>query len=403
MAIDLNGQIVTNKDSLKNYLQQKSQSNYLNSGFLKNYYPNALEGNIYNAAAHSGYDGSPSLKMELNEGSKVPDSYKYLKSHSLKENEGEVKEYLMANGIYDRYNMDWLNKFSRFGVIDPYNTLTGSKEYVFFTKPDLCLMDTSATSVSDVLSNNPFFVDAINRYKPVAAQLQSSINPANPFMAILSNSIISSISLPGLSSNSIDTSANVMGTKITYRGTSYQSDEDFTFDTEFEDNKFLDVYMLFKMYDEYEKLKWNGDLNFNQSKTARWVNYTLNKILHDQITIYKFIVDDTGSRIIYWARITGCYPTSVPRDAFSDLNSGEPVKFSVSWKGHFVRDMDPIIINQFNQLVSPSVNGKTVLQLYNSEYQAMDGRWAAMPFIQTVTAKHNYRGSYKDYHLRWAI
>lgn len=162
----------------------------------------------------------------------------------------DVQKLIMSNGIYDRFAMDWYTKFARFGIIDPYNALTTTKEYIFITKPDLCLMDTATNSVSTILSNNAFFVDAINRYYPVARQLQSSISSSDgPFMTILSNSITSSLDLPGISADTIDSAANVMGTKISYRGTSYKSDVDFDFNLEFEDTKYLDVYMLFKMFD----------------------------------------------------------------------------------------------------------------------------------------------------------
>ena len=317
-------------------------------------------------------------------------------------NSNDVKELVMSNAIYDRYDMEWYKKFARFGIIDPYNTITTTREYVFITKPDLCLMNSNGT-IHNLLKNNPFFSDAISRYNQVARQLQSSISSTDgPFMTMLSNSLTSSLDLPGISADLVETSANIMGTKISYRGTSMRSDEDFDFSMEFEDTKHLDIYMLFKMYDEYEKLKWSGALEFNNNDSQRWVNYIINKVLHDQVTMYKFVVGEDGTSLIYWARITGCVPTSVPREAFSDMNNNEPQKITVSWRGHFVRDMDPIIIHHFNLLVKDKMTGKEDLPLYNTASHCMDGRWSSTPYIEAraVNSKH---GTKYDYFLKWKV
>ena len=54
-------------------------------------------------------------------------------NNSIKFSEGtrDVKDLIMSNAIYDRYDMDWYKKFSRFGIIDPYNTVSTTREYVF--------------------------------------------------------------------------------------------------------------------------------------------------------------------------------------------------------------------------------------------------------------------------------
>lgn len=323
-------------------------------------------------------------------------------SIAFNESTDDVRSLIMANGIYDRFDMDWYSKFSRFGVIDPYNALTTTKEYIFITKPDLCILNNSG-SVSKVLANQAFFVDAVNRYKPIAKQLQSSVSAGDgPFMSVLSNSITSSLDLPGISVDSVESAGNIMGTRISYRGMS-RGNIDFDFNLEFEDTKYLDVYMLFKMYDEYERLKWQGYLDFTQAESDRWINYIINKVLHDQVTMYKFVVGEDGYRIVYWARITGCYPTSIPRDAFSDMNNSEPQKLTVGWKGHFVRDMDPIIITHFNQLVANKANGKAELPLFNQNSHAMDGRWASTPYIDIKNVSDSKRGTRREYFLRWKV
>lgn len=323
-------------------------------------------------------------------------------SISFNTNSSDVNGLLMANGIYDRYDMKWYKKFTRFGIIDPHNALTATREYVFITKPDLCLMNSDGT-IHNLLKNNPFFNDAIGRYNQVARQLQSSISGTDgPFMAMLSNSLTSTLDVPGLSAEMIDSSGNTMGTRMSYRGTSYKSDEDFNFSLEFEDTRHLDIYMLFKMWDEYEKLKWNGVLKFNNSDSQRWVNYIINKVLHDQVSIYKLVVDQDGSRIVYWARLTGCVPTTVPRDAFSDMTNTDVQKLTINWHSHFARDMDPVILTHFNILVKDRVSGKTDLPLYDLNNHCMDGRWSSTPYIEARNVSNTHNTGY-EYFLKWKV
>lgn len=341
--------------------------------------------------------------MALESTGRVSSTLKDKPSLSFSTESSDMKKLIQSNGIYDRYQMNWNKKFSRFGIIDPYNVLTSTREYIFITKPDLCILNSNG-ELSSVLSSNAFFTDAVRRYKDVAAQLQSSYSSGDgPFITMLSNSITSHLDLPGLSADSIDSASNIMGTKISYRGSSIKSDYDHDFSLEFEDTKHLDIYMLFKMYDEYEKLKWKGYIDFTKAETDRWINYIINKVLHDQMSIYKIVVAEDGYRIVYWARVTGCHPTSAPRDAFSDMTDALPQKLTVSWKGHFVRDMDPIILAQFNNLVSQYTSNKEELPLFDMDINRISGDWSSMPYIDTKYVKDPYRSesSRVEYFLRW--
>lgn len=317
----------------------------------------------------------------------------------------DVNDLILANNIVDRYNMDWYNKFNRFGMIDPYNPFLGSKEYIFFTKPDLNILSLSGSGLSRSLKGNPLFEFAREAYPNVLAQLQSSYRPGGvKLIPMLSNAVSSPLDMPSISSDGVETSANVYGTKITYRGNSMKSDENFSFSIEFEDTRYSEIYMFFKLYDEYERLKWLGYLNPEPGgPEERWINYTLNKILHDQISIFKFIVAEDGCTLLYWAEITGCFPEGVPRDAWSDLSSTLGyMKLTTSWHGHFVTDMNPMVLQHFNHLVK-SASGNPILPLYNTDIQAPDGRWASCPYIQRVNNVKSIKGQMRPYQFVWKL
>jgi len=262
----------------------------------------------------------------------------------------------------------WYTEFKRFGILDPYTANTHTSEYIFITKPDLHLFDINSTGNycpnPELTQKSSFFAEALERYKEVAYTLQKSVtagvnNASQPFNALLSNSINGHLELPSISANTVEGPANVYGTKISYRDSSYESDQDFEFSLDFKDTKYLEVYMWFKMYDMYERMKQRGQVTPREE-------YIFNKILHDQVSIYKFIVGEDGMTIRYYARITGCVPLSVPRETFGDLNDGE-ITFSTQWKGHFVRDMDPRILTDFNRLTYNSCLGCVTYSITNRE------------------------------------
>ena len=321
---------------------------------------------------------------------------------SFDSNNVEIKKIMANHGISDKYENDQLyTKFTRFGVLDPKNTLLNTKEFVFITKPDLALLETNSNELNPVISGNAngLFMDAKRRYLPVMKQLQYSADESHPFMNMLSNSLTSTVDLPGISMDTVDSGVNVFGTKISYVGTPYKSDENHSFTLEFEDTKYLDVYMLFKLYAEYEKLKWNGALKFQNHQ--RWKNYVVNKVLHDQFSVYKFIVSDDGYRLLFWARLTGCYPTSVPRDAFSDTREGGPQKISVSFNSHFCREMDPIILFQFNSLVANALKDCRESQIFDYDNHMVNGDWPTIPYIY-ISDNQSYSHQ-REYYLRWGI
>lgn len=304
---------------------------------------------------------------------------------------------LNSAGIYDRRQIEWYDKFNRYGCLDPYNNVQNTREYIFFTKPDLHIFEGSTpNTLNSELSNNPIFSDAMMRYHDVLKQLQYSVNnPKFAFVNLLSNSVKSTLDLPGISTNDVQTSENIYGTFMTYRRSSLTSDEQHEFSLEFEDTKYLEVYMWFRLYDEYCKLK---DLGMVSPPNE---NYIVNKILHDQMSVFKFIVGDDGETLIYWSKLWGVYPKNVPREAFSDLSGNNGLRFSISFKSQFVDDMDPTILGDLNAITLDNNQMPVqtdILPLYDKEIHAVSGEWAGLPFIVRDSKVIDTNAIYK---LKW--
>lgn len=333
-------------------------------------------------------------------------------------NLSDLNEVLWANNLYSRQDMEWYTKFNRFGCLDPYNALSGTREYVFFTKPDLHIVEPYSNVLNPELRNQPYFNELMNRYPDVIAQLQSSngIGDQGPFMALLTNSIKNSLELPGISANTIDTPANIYGTSYNYRGWGYQDDERVSFSLEFEDSKYLEVYNLIKAYEEYQRLRRLGMVTPpNIRPQAPVINgkcfgyYLKNKILHDQFSVYKFIVEDDGETIIHYSKFWGVFFKNVPRDAFSDMKMEGGLRYAVEFEAAFVEDLNPNILTDFNTLTYPYVNGTKNLPVFNTNTGMMDGTWAKMPVVAKVkdvnqSATWNGPDNMKYiYKLKWRI
>lgn len=302
------------------------------------------------------------------------------------------------------------NRFSRYGYLDPANELiTGAREYLFFSKPDLHLVNVdSPYSMYNELRNVPFFTEAFHRYKLSYYSLQQyykgkeSINVGglpidlrNKYISLLSNMVTSSFDLSDITASDVTNNQNLYQINTSYREGSLSSDLQYDFSLEFKDTKYLDVYMLFKIYDEYFRYKYMLEI-----MPTRY-DYIANKIYPEALSIWKIITDDTG-RIMYWAKATGCTPMSVPRGTISNIEGN--IKFTVNWKAQFIKDMDPIHLSEINYLTAKSIginySGKFNTSIFttdNCEILPISSNqtWAGYPLIingegPSVRTGHNY-------------
>ena len=302
--------------------------------------------------------------------------------------DSEILSSLNANGIYTRNQIDRFNKFSRFGFFDPYTVNTITREYLFFTKMDLHLFN--GNSLNPEIANNAFFANAYKTNRETMIQLQkNAIKNSNPFCNLLTNTVTSRLDIGDISVETVESAANINGTKLEYPMATLQGNTS-DYMLEFEDNKFLDVYMFFRIWYEYELEKQGGNI------TPPDRLYTLNKVIHDQMACFKIVVGEDFETIIHYTKIWGMFPTSVPRATFSDLPDG-PIKISVNFKGQFIEDMDPLILTDFNKVVEQTKNKYTNdISIYNTTDDLANGVWCHIPYIKSYMI--NDRQVYK---LKW--
>lgn len=310
--------------------------------------------------------------------------------------DSDLRSERLAAGLFNRGELEWHTKFYRFGCLNPCNQITRTREYLFFTRPDLHLMDNSGNFNKELIGNT-YLTQAYKEYRDVFNQLQSSVSPNYPFMNILSASVSSSLDLGSSELNEVDTAATSYGDSIKYIGNTLQSEESgYNFSLEFLDDKYREVYNLFKIYSTYEDEKSKGTVTPPDHN-----KYTFNRTIHDQFCIFKIIVEEDYETILHYERVIGCYPKTVPKDAFTNMDSlTEGIKYSINFHGQWADDNDPEIIIHFNSLVKDKFTGYDEMPLYDVNKGHVIGDMCHIPYItyQKTLGASPVKGRYK---LRW--
>lgn len=351
-------------------------------------------------------------------------------STSLSENKqteftDSMNKIRRSNLLYTRNEFAWYEGFNRFGCLDPYNKLQTTRDYIFFTKPDLHIFDVNTNNLQPVFADNPFFVDMVNRYPYACHQLQRSSKSGNyaidtsPFMTILSNGITNTLDIDNISASEMDNASNMWGTSISYRKDGWNSDENVEFSLEFEDTKFLEIYYITKIYEEYHRSYVTGNIyppNIDGSKIyndgANFNSYIKNKELHDTFGIWRFVVDEDMESIIYWVYICGAYFNNVPREALNDISNSTGLKMTLDFKAFCVEDSNPLSLIHFNKIINDSYYGgyftdealNSIIPIYDEDIDGVDGSWATHPYVIKVKADNSWyssKGMKYKYKLVW--
>lgn len=285
--------------------------------------------------------------------------------------------------IFSRAHVQKFDMFSQYGFYDIHDTSTYYKEYLFFTKPHL-----NINGLSDVSKEYAHLITT--SYEKVLSYLTTG---GKGFIPLLTNtvSLSNGADVPDSVPMDFDTHTNMYGAYLSYKGQSLESSYNPEFTLEFEDTRFLDVYMLFHIWDRYSTLKMLGYM----MPLAQYLPPA--NILEDQISVYKIIVGDDLESIVYYGKYTGVYPKSLPRNVFTTLESGN-IKLPVTFRAFMYEDMDPVILNEFNDVVNAD-NLKTNESLKSPTVglgTGIDNSWKFGPYIE-----HGKMNGRPIYYLRW--
>lgn len=311
-----------------------------------------------------------------------------------------LRRTLRANGIYELRDMNYNSSFYRFPRWDPYHLVEGTKELVFFTKPDLPILsngtlNSSAECNAAEVSLFKSLYD-LGYGKTTLTDLcfhNGLVDKDCPFIRILTNRISASVDIPDIRVDSLESAQNMYGTKLYYPKSSMGSDENIEFSVEFEETNHLEIYYLFKAWDYFRRLCWLGVMRPD-------INYILNKVLCDHISVYKFILDNDGETILFCCKWTGVYPVSISRNSFGEVPEKGPLKMTIGFKqSGWFEDTDSSVIADFNALVSSWKWSYENMDMWDNEIQAISGENVYIPYIVQDTSVNS--DGYSKYLFRW--
>lgn len=308
--------------------------------------------------------------------------------------------------VYEDRNK-WIDSYNYMQFANPYTVQNGTRELLFFTKCDLNIMK-NPTTLNTPFYRNAFWNEMVKKYRDQISMLQKGNAfrsgfevDAQPFIPMLTNMVRSRLDLPSSNLESIETASTIYGTSLQYATHNIASDNGFDFSLEIADSPELEVYHFIKMYMEYKTAKSLGQVSPPGGDNKNY--YRINRILHDEFAIYKFVLDaDDMESILFYGKVYGVSIRSLPRDQFGDINPGE-IRYNVDFHGQVPRDMNPIILFEFNKRAKDYFNGgvpnpNNYIPLWDLKYGEIDGSFRPCPFICECTNGKRTKSRYK---LMW--
>lgn len=293
----------------------------------------------------------------------------------------------MNDGTNDYNHKQAWSDFDRFYAVDLTNELPSGRHYIFICRPDLYLVEEgSAVSGSLKLSSesrvnvDPYFTYLAQFHPEIIASLTGDF-------AGLKSTGLKTVKQTAASGSGYGNSSTTDGTKVVSGGKSYtlsihgfipyltsrveslqlpdytikqntlvqpytkyslpyttsaiESSTGGSFDLTFREDKYYSLHKLFYAWVYYQ----NNVMRNIFSPKSKYIKYNA---LDYATSIYDFIVDDTGENIIYWAKYTGCVPTSVPMSDMSfNRNSGAETKITIPFSYFYCEHMDRNILMDF--------------------------------------------------------
>lgn len=215
--------------------------------------------------------------------------------------------------------------------------------HIFITRPECYIMSVGETRpvLSDQCAHDEVMMSSYQRF-PHISEILSPVyvcqNPAGVPYAnwnyLLTNRV-QGLNVSGITLGTIESMAKgVHGSTIQPGGTITSMDVN-NLELTFRDTKWMDVYENIRAWMWYIHKRRTGELfpPFNgYQKTNSWGSYNgftnsyasthpYDRALEYCASLYDIIVDETGTRILYWCKYYGIYPTSLSNGMLNNSNN----------------------------------------------------------------------------------
>lgn len=218
-------------------------------------------------------------------------------------------------------NQQQLNRINRFRLL-PTDSGLSTRSFIFMTRPDLNLFDRDANGnlidgqMNPDLKRLPTFkyIARLRRIGAIMGMLESSSsnwagsNNRTPWLSIITNQATGYSPIPR-EMDTVEVGETFHGNKIIYAEPTFNYKIAGTIDIPFRERRDLSLYYTLKMWIDYIQA-----VTLGRASPKR--EYIQDMILDYATSIYFIQTDETMENILYWEKLVGVIPLTVPDNFF---------------------------------------------------------------------------------------
>lgn len=340
----------------------------------------------YNVPYRKGYNGEINLN-NVNQSLEMDTSF-------LNSNEyyKKTKMNIGANyyNNYSELNYDYFHKINRYRLSFPDYYLPKAFPFIFFTRPELYLIEEDGKTLRDVCKTDPVFSMYYKNNPDIIRSLTSYFSSQHGFNLFLGNTA-TSFEVGDEVIKTHETDENFVGYKVSYGKNNHASMGAGNFTINYTDDRNLTILKMHKVWLDYISQVSKGaisPLRYN----------ILHKVIDYACSAFYILVAADGETIIYGHKYIGVYPTNVPDSALS-WSKGSSITspdINISYEYWFREPLSAITMAEFN-LLSKDMDKSEYVKTYNPNIGNSPPTWVGIPFIEEVKNKD---GTY-EYKLRF--
>lgn len=242
--------------------------------------------------------------------------------------------------------------FNRYRHIYHGDEIKSGKKYCFIVKPDL--------NIPEAINKDPYFANLyttrphilqclthVNLNSVMKGDVTSGPTENNHFISFLTDRTMS-FALPDFNVQEYKLDQPFTNFSTSYAGNSNEIRTNQSTQVQFRDTVNLDVLTLFDAWIKYEDLVSYGVVAPYYDYATAAMTYGV-PIIDYATSIYEIITRPDGTEILYWAKFTGLFPTTVPHSNYQYSWQDEiDNEIEIQFSGGLPETLNPRILADFN-------------------------------------------------------
>ena len=285
--------------------------------------------------------------------------------------------------------------YNRFKVPDTNLAHTKHTSHVFFTRPDLNLLDTGAKANAQTINNTESAM--IWRRHPEVFKMLTDYRrcgDSNNFNMLLSNQI-NSFQVADEELGQIRHGRSWNEHEMQY-GDSYTGRTAGTLSCTFTETADFAVMNLIKLWmayiDNVSRGAWSPSYNLTYlPEKVAGLNLTptqshvFDRALDYAASVYMFKCGPDGEDVIYWTKYYGVFPINSGASSLNwEMNGpGDTPKLSINFAYSYKRDMNPMTLVEFNDVAALLDNEANWIPSFTTDFNGEKTGYSTRPFVGT--------------------